>query len=270
MIKVDVLGVGVWSSRFGNWNDLCSGLAGGEWPEAPPPESSLLPPAIRRRAPLSVKMAADVMQQACEMARMEPTEMATVYSSSFGDMVLTDRICSTLNDDPRMTSPTHFHNSVHNAATGYWTIATGAQKPSNAVSAFGPPPVVCLLEAASQAVFEEMPVLLVSGEVEPPQPLGFTTSKQAPFAAAMILAADGSSVRPLAKMRISVEEGGAEPMSDDRLPDGLGEEPDACLLNVLAAIPDLSPDNPRACFSVSLSKALRLRAELATVVAADA
>ena len=71
-------------------------------------------------------------------------------------------------------------------------------------------------------------------------------------------------------MRISVEEGGAEPMRDHRLPDGLGEEPDACLLNVLAAIPDLSPDNPRACFSVSLSKALRLRAELATVVAADA
>lgn len=256
MIKVEVLGAGAWSRHIQNRDQLRAGLEGGDWPEASPPAPSLLKPAIRRRAPLSVKMAVDVMQQACESSGFEPGRMAIVYSSSFGDMDLTDKICSTLNTDPAQTSPTHFHNSVHNAATGYWTIATGVQQPANAISACGQPPAVSLLDAAVQAIFENTPVLLVSGEVEPPGPLGFTTTKRAPFAAAMILAPVGFGERPLATLELSLEEGGTQPLQDDRLPDRLGSEPDACLLNLLTAIP--CAGEPAADLRIALSKTLHL------------
>ena len=122
-----------------------------------------------------------------------------------------------------------------------------------------PPPAVSLLEAASQAVFEDIPVLLVSGEVQPPAPMGFTTSKQAPFSAAMILAPAGSGARPVATLEVALEEGRAEPMQDKRLPDGLGEEPDAFMLNLLATIPGLGPDNPSAAFQFGLSEGVKLR-----------
>ena len=270
MIEVGIRGVGVWSNHFGNWAELCAGIESGKWPDTPTPTPSLLPPGIRRRAPLSVKMAVEVMQQACEMASMEPSQIATVYSSSFGDMTLTDRICRTLKDDPKLTSPTNFHNSVHNAATGYWTIATGAQRPANAISAFGPPPAVSLLEAASQAIFEETPVLLVFGEVQAPDPMSFTTSKQAPFAAATILAPYISGTIPLAKLKISLEQGRAEPIRDDRLPDGLGAEPDACLLTMLAALPNLRAGSKAATFRIGLSNSLQLRAAISLEAGAGA
>lgn len=264
MIKVEVLGAGAWSTRIGSWGALCEGLDTGDWVEARSPTPSLLPPAIRRRAPLSVKIAIEAMQQACEMAGVEPGQMATIYSSGFGDMDLTDRICRTLSEDPKLTSPTHFHNSVHNAATGYWTIATGSQKPANAISAFGPPPAVSLLEAASQVVFEGTPVLLVSAEVRPPGPLHFTTAKRAPFSAAMILAPVAGGARPLVTLEMALQDGRAEHIRDDRLPDGLGEEPDAFLLNLLAAIQRLGRDKPSTGLTIGLSEGTRLQLHISS------
>ena len=36
---------------------------------------------------------------------------------------------------PTTLSPTRFHNSVHNAAAGYWSIATGCHQPYSALGA---------------------------------------------------------------------------------------------------------------------------------------
>ncbi len=51
--------------------------------------------------------------------------------------------------------PTKFHNSVHNAAAGYWTIATGCLKPYTSVSGYYFTYGEGLLEAASQALERE-------------------------------------------------------------------------------------------------------------------
>ena len=47
-------------------------------------------------------------------------------------------------------SPTRFHNSVHNAAAGYWTIGAGAMQPATAISAFDASFAQGLLEAMVQ------------------------------------------------------------------------------------------------------------------------
>ena len=75
-----------------------------------------------------------------------------------GDLAITDYMCETLATDPTAVSPTKFHNSVHNAAAGYWTIAAGAMEPATAISADF---AMGLLEALAQLATGADAVLLV-------------------------------------------------------------------------------------------------------------
>src|SRR5690606_40428753 len=61
---------------------------------------------------------------------------AAVFASSGGDYPIIDQICKALCEPERLVSPTQFHNSVHNSAAGYWSIATGSRAPSTSISAF--------------------------------------------------------------------------------------------------------------------------------------
>ena len=60
-----------------------------------------------------------------------------------------------LASDDRQISPTRFHNSVHNVAAGYWSIATGAMTTSSVLSAFDASFGAGLLEALTQVVVEQ-------------------------------------------------------------------------------------------------------------------
>jgi len=53
-------------------------------------------------------------------------------------------------------SPTKFHNSVHNAAAGYWTISTGCMQAANSVAGFDNSVSLTLLEALIQADAEQL------------------------------------------------------------------------------------------------------------------
>ncbi|MEJ0008028.1 MAG: beta-ketoacyl synthase chain length factor [Steroidobacteraceae bacterium] len=91
--------------------------------DASRPQPSLLPPNERRRAPDTVAVALEVAQAACLNAGRDPAQLPTVFASTYGDLAITDYMCSTLARAPLTLSPTRFHNSVHNAASGYWSIA---------------------------------------------------------------------------------------------------------------------------------------------------
>ena len=236
MTELDVVGVGAWSHRFGNWQDLARGFSSKGWQGDVKLAPGLLPPAVRRRAPVSVKMAIEVMQQACDMASLDPRELATVYCSAMGDMQITDYICQTLAENPELLSPTQFHNSVHNAATGYWTIATAAHSPATAISAFTYSASMAFFEAAIQAAEEDLPVLLVTEEVKAPPALRFACPTNAPFAAAIILAPVSKNIPAIARLGFETRAGAVEWTSHSGLPDQLAGIPSACLLSVLAAL----------------------------------
>ena len=51
---------------------------------------------------------------------------------------------------PHTISPTRFHNSVHNAAAGYWTIGAGCMQATTALSAYDATFAEGLLEALAQ------------------------------------------------------------------------------------------------------------------------
>jgi len=136
------------------------------------PALTTLPPAERRRVGKVVKLAIATGLQACEAAGADPARLASVFTSSGGDGDNCHAICETLASDDRLISPTRFHNSVNNAASGYWGIATGAQAPSTIVSAFDGSFAAGLLEAVVQLHADAIDdILLIAYDVPYPAPL---------------------------------------------------------------------------------------------------
>lgn len=147
----------------------------------------LLPANERRRAARTTRLALAVAQQAVIMSGYDPRELWSVFASSGSEAEMTDRICRALSEPDRPVSPTHFHNSVHNAPAGYWSIATQCRKPSVSLSAFDATFSAGLLEAWTTAVVEQVSVLLVAYDNPPPPPLLSVRSFPAPCAIALLL-----------------------------------------------------------------------------------
>jgi hypothetical protein len=260
MGDVDVLGLGAWSERFANWSALATGVRTGEWHGGAQLQPSRIAPRERRRAPKPVKMAIEVMSQACDMANTEPASVATVFSSAMGDMQITDYMCSALAVTPREISPTRFHNSVHNAPSGYWSIATGSHAPASAISAYRYTAPMAFLEAAIQALEENVAVLVVTQEMAAPVALKDTCPTDSDFAAALLLAPAGYSPKPLVSVQFSVQ---GEASGWPALPRDLEREftmhPGAGLLALLTAI---ASETAQASRRLSFPLSARSRLEL--------
>lgn len=193
-LDVAVLGVGLWADGLGTWDEGCAhwrgDAQGGQALVAAParPQTTLLPPAERRRAPATVLLALAVAEQACRQTGLDPRAMRSVFTSSHGDLELTDYLCATLAESPEHLSPTKFHHSVHNAASGYWTIGVGNRQASTAISAGPQSFAQGLIEAATQVVCEHAPVLLVAYDMPASGPLVRITRSTALVGLALVLA----------------------------------------------------------------------------------
>jgi hypothetical protein len=147
-----------------------------------------LPPAERRRLGPVVKLALSVGLQATSRAGVEPDALPAVFTSSGGDGQNCHEICQSLSLAERMISPTRFHNSVHNAAAGYWSIATHSKAASNALCAFDVSFAAGLLEAVTQVVVDQTRVLLVAYDAQYPPPLFAKRPIPEAFGVAFVLA----------------------------------------------------------------------------------
>jgi len=139
--------------------------------EATPWQSDLLPANERRRATPAIRQAFQAAEDARRRSRQDFSLLASVFATADGDMNVLHRICSTLAVPPRMVSPTDFHNSVQNAASGYWSIAVRGMLPSTTLAAGDGSFAAGLLEAATLAIDGEQAVLLVAYDVPAPAPL---------------------------------------------------------------------------------------------------
>jgi len=269
MTELNIIGLGMWSTKFSNWYDFSTGVNTHNWSPESKIQPALIPLRERRRVPQFVKMAIEVMGQACEMASLNPATVATVFSSSAGDMQIKDYLCRTLASTPRMVSPTRFHNSVHNAATGYWSIATQSHAPASAVSAFSYSAPMALLEAAIQASDAGYPVLVVTQEMAAPMALIDSCPSKQAFSAALLLAPPQFSLSAqttaLATVRYQVVGKSAPwPELPEDLQEDLSGNPGARLVPLLAAMAKGNgnhrgpvarlefPLNPDLCLDISL------------------
>lgn len=135
------------------------------------PAPALLPPAERRRASRVVKLALALGLEAAAQAGADVATLATVFAASGADGHNCHALCEQLATDDRQISPTRFHNSVHNAAAGYWGIATRAMAPCQVICAFDASFGAGLLDALGQVAVDRQPTLLIAYDSEYPEPL---------------------------------------------------------------------------------------------------
>jgi hypothetical protein len=191
VLSASVRGVGLLGPGITDWPSGASVLAGvAPYHPGPTvlPTPQSLPAAERRRVSTTVKLAIAVAQQAVASAAIDVVSLAAVFTSSGGDGGICHEICETLATQDRQISPTRFHNSVHNAAAGYWSIATGATAASSAICAFDGSFAAGLLEALTQIAVSGAPVLLVAYETPYPQPLFAKRPLPDAFGVALVLA----------------------------------------------------------------------------------
>ncbi|MEO8310393.1 MAG: beta-ketoacyl synthase chain length factor [Caldimonas sp.] len=184
-------GIAFWAPTLPGWAAARAAFRGEAEPLATPakrPAPEILAPAERRRAPDTVALALEVAAAAVRESGRDAAALPSIFTSSHGDLAINDYMCSTLASEPTSISPTRFHNSVHNAAAGYWTIATGCHEASTALTAFDASFGAGLLEAAIQCQADARPVLLVAFDVAATGALASVTESTGLLACALVLA----------------------------------------------------------------------------------
>ena len=221
MLTAYIQGIGLIGPGLGDWQSGARAIAGEEVysprpTTVPPPDG--LPAAERRRTGATVKLALAVARQAVAAAGVDPVGLPAVFSSSGGDGVICHEICETLASADRQVSPTRFHNSVHNAAAGYWSLATGATAASTSLCAYDGSFAAGLLEALALLAVDRTPVLLSAYETTYPQPLRAKRPLPDAFGVALVLTPDPA---PNSLARVTVRPSGPRGTETvvDRLPE---------------------------------------------------
>jgi hypothetical protein len=193
MMRLHVEGVGLRGPGLDGWIASRPIFLGTE-PYAPRPIAvpapSLLPANERRRAPQIVKLALATGAEAFDACGRMPAETPTIFTSSGADGETIDAILHTLAGTERALSPTRFHNSVHNVAAGYWSIATGARTATTSLCAHDGSFAAGLIEAGAQVMAGASAVALIAYDLPYPGPLGAVRQIAEPFGVAFVLAAE--------------------------------------------------------------------------------
>ncbi len=190
MKPVFIEGIGISGPGIENWQQARSALLS----EQPGFDQELiisadlsLPANERRRASRLSKIALQVAGEAINSSILQADEVATVFTSSCGDLEIAHKICTALTMEAKPVSPIQFHNSVHNAQAGYWAISQHAHNVSNSISACADSFAMGLLEALTLIEVEQVPVLLVACDRPAPVPLYNAGMSRYEFAVAMLI-----------------------------------------------------------------------------------
>lgn len=180
------------------------------------PSPALLPAAERRRSGAIVKLTLATGLEAIKAAGLDAATLPSVFSSSGGDGESCHIICEMLASSDRQISPTRFHNSVHNVAAGYWSIATGAMTTSSVLSAFDASFGAGLLEALTQVVVDDTRTVLLACDTVYPEPLYSARPIPDAFGIALVLAPQRSA-KSLAQITVSLTDASADQLDDAAL-----------------------------------------------------
>lgn len=262
-------GPAFWTPTLPGWDAARAAFRGEGTLTEPPakrPSPQVLAPAERRRAPDTVALALEVAAASMAGAGRNAADVPCVFVSAHGDLSINDYMCSTLATDPTVLSPTRFHNSVHNAAVGYWTIGTGCMAASNSVSAYENSFAAGLLEAAVQCAADHSPVLLVGYDTPTVGALTSVTDSQGLLAVALVIAPERTE-RTVASFDWSMESGnGSAPAPLSDAAKTLAHiNPMAHALGLFESLARVADDGPPPPLDLPLSSTLALRLQLQQV-----
>jgi len=133
-------------------------------------DASILAPMLRRRTSIATKMAITALVRACKDAQVD-SDLPVIFTSSIGEMAVTDALCRAIAESRLPLSPTRFHNSVHNTAAGYWSLSVGSMAPMQSMAGMEDSFAMGLLEAYCQLQSGVERLLLVSYDESMPAEL---------------------------------------------------------------------------------------------------
>ena len=218
-MRVFIEGVGLAGPGLAGWPASRPAL-GGVAPYVPAatavPPAEGLPAAERRRVGVPVRLALAVGHEAFAAAGRDPAQAATVLASSGGDCDNVHQLCEALAGADREISPTRFHNSVHNAAAGYWGIATRSRASSTSLSCHDYSFAAGLLEATVQCAADGEAVALIAYDHPYPQPIAALRPIADSFGVALVAAPERTG-RSFAALDVDYN---ARPATATRMPDG--------------------------------------------------
>lgn len=212
-------GIGLIAPGLPDWATASAVLRGEQALVAAPtvlPVPTSLPSAERRRASRVIKLTLGAGLEAVAHAQADVSTLATVFSASGADGHNCHAICEQLATDDRQISPTRFHNSVHNAAAGYWGIATRAMAPCQVLCAFDASFGAGLIDALGQVVLDRQPTLLIAYDSEYPEPLRAKRDTPDCGGVAMLLSPE-SGPHSLACIQVSPTTTAAQTLSEPAL-----------------------------------------------------
>jgi len=169
-----------------------------------------LPSAERRRLnPLSAATLRAAERLVAARPRDAVREVPLVFGSADGDGAVLLKLLRALREREPL-SPTQFHNSVHNAPAGYWSIGLSSTAATTAIAAGADTPEVALAEAGLQAIAANAPAIMVVAN-------GRFTDELAvprPGAQPLTLAAWCEPLQPTSRWRCALTPRSAETTAD--------------------------------------------------------
>jgi hypothetical protein len=178
-----VRGLGLWTPGYASAEAWCRGEFD---PSVDAPEVGLLSGSLRRRSTGLTRMAVEVLHQATRAAGCDVAAIPIVWATSNGEHDTAIKILGMMRSGKGKLSPTHFHNSIHNTASGYASIATGNCAPSTTLSGGAELVASTFLEAIChlEAGAEEVLLVLADEPLLPPFGHG---ERSSPLAMALCL-----------------------------------------------------------------------------------
>jgi len=154
-------------------------------------------------------MSVEVLEQAARMADAAVSSLPSVWATVHGEHSAAIAILGMMHKGEGKVSPTRFHNSVHNTASGYASIATANELPSTTLTGGGEIVPSAFIEAACLLEDQQRNVALVLAD----EPLQFPFERaDAPHGLALAWVLSGQREGAFACIR-DIQREKAEPLS---------------------------------------------------------
>lgn len=168
MKPIYVKGVGLWSPGYA---DAAAWREGRADDAVQKPRCALVDARLKRGSSRFANMLGEVVEQAAAGAGLDVRATPTFYGSSLGEIETMVMLLRMLYEEEGKLSPNRFKNSVHNAASGLMSIATGNTAFSTAIAGGDRSFEVTLLEAWAYVASEGGGAIVAVGDDSPPAPL---------------------------------------------------------------------------------------------------
>jgi len=244
MMDARVTGVGVLGPGLPDWQQARPVLAGTTpWQHADVGRvvAPDLPRTEARRATLATHLALTAASQAMADQPAPGEAMPSVWAAADSDLQGLEKNCFTLADQQPWISPYRFQNSVHNTASGYWSIVTGCRGPATALCSGEVSVAAGLVEALTMLVEGHERCLLVVCDELSPRTLAVARPVPFSFAAALVLARDAVAGARLSLETVTGADLPATPCTDTGLEGVRGGNPAARILPLLCALAGNAP-----------------------------